>query len=232
MPTLSAGLLLYRAPDAGVEVLIDRPVLGTQRRWRMVDSEGWIHRGGRSVDRGATRVPRGARQAGPGWVVHPLRAAEQSSGKVFTAFAVSGNLNLEGTFSNTFELEWQRGSERSGFSRNWPCWLVFRGWGAVEAAEGQQPLLDHLFAGARRRRTGRVSIAMTANFMVRGGCCRAGWIPSIADASCPSATCTPGPAIRLRWAVVCRSARWSPSDWGNRRDQQHREDRGHGDARS
>jgi len=43
---------------------------------------------------------------------------KQSSGKVFTAFAVSGNLYLEGTFSNTFELEWQRGSERSGFSRN------------------------------------------------------------------------------------------------------------------
>jgi predicted NUDIX family NTP pyrophosphohydrolase len=40
MPKLSAGLLLYRATDAGVELLIDRPVLGTQRRWRMVDSEG------------------------------------------------------------------------------------------------------------------------------------------------------------------------------------------------
>ena len=49
--------------------------------------------------------------------------------------------------------------------------------------------------------------------MVPGGRCTAGWIPSIADASCPCAACTPGPAIR-RWAVVCRSARWSPSDWG------------------
>ena len=121
MPKLSAGRLLYRVTDARVEVLIDHP-----------GAPFWA-----SKDDGACSIPKGeyiegddpsiaaqrefhvelGKPAPDGSCIHfaPLK---QSSGKVFTAFAVSGNLNLEGTFSNTFELEWQRGSERSGFSRN------------------------------------------------------------------------------------------------------------------
>ena len=61
---------------------------------------------------------------------------KQPSGKVITAFAVRGDLDLEGTFSNTFELEWPKGS---GKIREFPE-IDRVGWfsvaaGSVEAAE-------------------------------------------------------------------------------------------------
>ena len=54
---------------------------------------------------------------------------KQPGGKVITAFAVRGDLDLEGTFSNTFELEWPKGS---GNIREYPeidRGLVFRSRG-------------------------------------------------------------------------------------------------------
>ena len=71
----------------------------------------------------------------------------QPSGKVITAFAVRGDLDLEGTFSNTFELEWPKGS---GNIREFPE-IDRVGWFSVAAArlkllKGQQPLLDRLLA--------------------------------------------------------------------------------------
>ena len=72
---------------------------------------------------------------------------KQPTGKVITAFAVRGDLELEGTLSNTFELEWPKGS---GKVREFPE-IDRVGWFPVAEArskllKGQRPLLDHLIS--------------------------------------------------------------------------------------
>ena len=72
----------------------------------------------------------------------PLR---QPSGKIITAYAVRGDLDLEGTVSNTFTLEWPKGS---GNVREYPE-IDRVDWFSVAAArlkllKGQRRLLDFL----------------------------------------------------------------------------------------
>src|SRR6201993_649568 len=115
MPKLSAGLLLYRGRDDVVEVLIGHP-----------GGPFWARK-----DDGACSIPKGeyaqgddpwaAAQrefeeeiglpapTGPRIEFPPLK---QPSGKVVTAFAVRGDLDLADAHSNTFELEWPKGSGR------------------------------------------------------------------------------------------------------------------------
>src|SRR3954468_1670423 len=148
MPKLSAGLLLYRVVGGGVEVLIGHP-----------GGPFWAKR-----DDGAWSIPKGeyvegedpwlaARREfeeevgkpppdGPRVALPPLR---QPSGKTITAFAVGGDLDLDGTVSNTFTVEWPKGS---GNVREDP--EIDRGGGfSVDEArskllKGQRPLLDQL----------------------------------------------------------------------------------------
>jgi predicted NUDIX family NTP pyrophosphohydrolase len=163
MPKLSAGLLLYRFTDAGVEVLIGHP-----------GGPFWARK-----DEGAWSIPKGEYAEGEDpWTVAQrefheelgkaapegsridLAPLKQPSGKVITAFAVRGDLDLEDTFSNTFELEWPRGS---GNVREFPE-IDRVGWFSVTEAhsklvKGQRPLLDDLMraiegdapAGSRSR---------------------------------------------------------------------------------
>ena len=150
MPKLSAGLLLYRIVDGEPEVLIGHP-----------GGPFWARK-----DDGAWSIPKGEYTEGEDpWTVAQREFEEelgkkapagpridfapvkQPSGKVITAFAVRGDLDLEGTFSNTFELEWPRGS---GNVREFPE-IDRVGWFSVAAArskllKGQQPLLDRLLA--------------------------------------------------------------------------------------
>jgi predicted NUDIX family NTP pyrophosphohydrolase len=70
---------------------------------------------------------------------------KQPGGKVITAFAVRGDLDVTDSVSNTFDLEWPKGS---GKVRQYPE-LDRVGWFSVEAArskllKGQLPLLDRL----------------------------------------------------------------------------------------
>jgi predicted NUDIX family NTP pyrophosphohydrolase len=148
VPKLSAGLLLYRISDGVVEVLIAHP-----------GGPFWARK-----DDGAWSIPKGEYIEGEDpWTVAQrefleelgktppdgpridLAALKQPSGKVVTAFAVRGDLDIEGTFSNTFTLEWPKGS---GKVREYP--EVDRvGWFPVDEArskllKGQQPLLDRL----------------------------------------------------------------------------------------
>ena len=72
----------------------------------------------------------------------PLR---QPSGKIITAYAVRGDLDLDGAVSNTFTLEWPKGS---GNVREYPE-IDRVDWFSVDAArskllKGQRPLLDKL----------------------------------------------------------------------------------------
>lgn len=151
MAKRSAGLLLYRSgPDGAVEVLIAHP-----------GGPFWARR-----DDGAWSIPKGEQPDGEDpWVtarrefleelgLEPpdgarldLGAVRSPGGKVVTAFAVRGDLDVTAARSNTFELEWP---PRSGTLREFP--EVDRvGWFTVAQARtkllaGQRPLLDRLLA--------------------------------------------------------------------------------------
>jgi predicted NUDIX family NTP pyrophosphohydrolase len=153
MPKLSAGVLLYRTRDAAggvVEVLIVHP---GGPFWARKDDGVWSMPKGEYTDgddpwAAARRefaeeigfpLPRGSRiDFGP---------LKQPSGKVVTGFAVLGDLDITDARSNTFEMEWPKGS---GKMREFP--EVDRiGWFPVAQArvkllKGQREFLDRLMA--------------------------------------------------------------------------------------
>jgi predicted NUDIX family NTP pyrophosphohydrolase len=150
MPKLSAGLLLYRVIDGGVEVLIGHP---GGPFWARKDEGAWSIPKGEYVEgedpwtvaqREFEEELGKAPPKGPRIDFAPLK---QPSGKVITAFAVRGDLDLEGTVSNTFELEWPKGS---GNIREFPEIDRVAWFSVAEAKEkllkGQRPLLDRLTA--------------------------------------------------------------------------------------
>jgi predicted NUDIX family NTP pyrophosphohydrolase len=150
MPKLSAGVLLYRTCDRIVEVLIAHP---GGPFWARRDESAWSIPKGEYVDgedpwKAAQRefdeelglaVPAGSRI--------DLGSLKQPGGKVVTAFAVQGDLDVTDARSNTFPLEWPKGS---GTIREFP--EVDRvGWFAVAQArtkllKGQREFLDRLMA--------------------------------------------------------------------------------------
>ena len=148
MPKLSAGLLLYRVTDGAVEVLIGHP---GGPFWAKKDDGAWSIPKGEYTD---GEDPWAAAQRefreelgfpppeGPRIDFEPLK---QPSGKIVTAFAVRGDLDLKGTVSNTFVLEWPKGS---GNFREYPE-IDRVGWFSVARARsklltGQRALLDRL----------------------------------------------------------------------------------------
>jgi predicted NUDIX family NTP pyrophosphohydrolase len=148
MPRLSAGLLLYRVVDGSVEVLIGHP---GGPFWAKKDDGAWSIPKGEYTD-GEDPWAAARREFeeelgkpppdGPRIDFPPLK---QPSGKIITAFAVRGDLDLEGTVSNTFTLEWPKGS---GNVREYPE-IDRADWFCVPAArskllKGQRPLLDRL----------------------------------------------------------------------------------------
>lgn len=150
MPKLSAGLLLYRVGDGVVEVLIAHP---GGPFWARKDDGAWSIPKGEYADgedpwAAAQRefaeelglpVPEGPRV--------DLGTVKQPSGKVVTAFAVRGDLDITDARSNTFEIEWPRGSGRF---REFPEvdrveWLpVVQARGKM--LKGQRVFLDRLMA--------------------------------------------------------------------------------------
>ncbi|HEY9306041.1 MAG TPA: NUDIX domain-containing protein [Mycobacterium sp.] len=150
MPKLSAGLLLYRVRDDVVEVLIAHP---GGPFWARKDDGAWSIPKGEYTD-GDDPWVAAQREfeeeigllppAGPRIAFPPLK---QPSGKVVTAFAVQGDLDLAEAHSNTFDLEWPKGSGRI---QSFP--EVDRvGWFPVAQArakllKGHRPFLDQLMA--------------------------------------------------------------------------------------
>ena len=148
MPKLSAGLLLYRINDGSVEVLIGHP---GGPFWAKKDDGAWsIPKGeyGDGEDPWHTARREFEEELGkpaPDGPRIDLPPLKQPSGKVITAYAVRGDLDLTGTVSNTFTLEWPKGS---GNVREYPE-IDRVDWFSVPAArskllKGQRPLLDHL----------------------------------------------------------------------------------------
>lgn len=148
MPKFSAGLLLFRETDRVLEVLIAHP-----------GGPFWARK-----DEGAWSIPKGEYVEGEDpWAAAQREFTEeigklppkgeridfapvrQPGGKVVTAFAVCGDLDLDGAVSNTFTLEWPRGS---GTFREFPE-IDRVGWfdlaeARVKLLKGQRPLLDQL----------------------------------------------------------------------------------------
>ncbi|MGV0836515.1 NUDIX domain-containing protein [Mycolicibacterium thermoresistibile] len=148
MPRLSAGLLVYRNVDGVVEVLIGHP---GGPFWARKDDGAWsIPKGEYTPEEDPWAVAQREfteeigkpPPPGPAVQFEPLR---QPSGKVITAYAVRGDVDLRGAVSNTFELEWPKGS---GTIREFPE-IDRVGWFPVPEArvkllKGQRPLLDRL----------------------------------------------------------------------------------------
>jgi predicted NUDIX family NTP pyrophosphohydrolase len=149
VPKLSAGLLVYRRTAGGVEVLLVHP-----------GGPFWAKK-----DDGAWSVPKGEYGPGEDPFEVALREFEeelgsappdpadarslgelrQPSGKVVTAWAVEGDVDVRDVRSNTFEMEWP---PRSGRTQEFPE-VDRAGWfGAGEARRkllrGQLGFVDRL----------------------------------------------------------------------------------------
>ncbi len=150
MPKLSAGVLVYRAAAGVLELLIVHPggpfwARKDHGAWSIPkgeytqDEDPWVAARREFAEEIGLPVPDGARI--------DLGSVKQAGGKVVTAFAVRGDLDVTEAHSNTFELEWPKGS---GKVREFP--EVDRvGWFPVAIArgkllKGQRDFLDRLMA--------------------------------------------------------------------------------------
>jgi predicted NUDIX family NTP pyrophosphohydrolase len=150
LPKLSAGVLVYRTRDRVVEVLIAHP---GGPFWARKDDGAWSIPKGEYAD-GDDPWSAAQREfgeelglpvpAGPRVDFGPLK---QPSGKVVTAFAVRGDLDVTDARSNTFELEWPKGSGRM---REFPevdrvAWFPVA-QARTKLLKGQRAFLDQLMA--------------------------------------------------------------------------------------
>jgi|SRR6516165_5028855 predicted NUDIX family NTP pyrophosphohydrolase len=149
MVARSAGLLLYRVSDGDViEVLLAHP---GGPFWARKDAGAWSIPKGEyepSDDPLAAAQREFGEEIGmnpPAGDPVPLGERRQPSGKWVTVWALAGDLDVTGATSNTFEIEWPRGS---GTVREFP--EVDRvEWMTLEQArgkllKGQVPFLDAL----------------------------------------------------------------------------------------
>jgi predicted NUDIX family NTP pyrophosphohydrolase len=112
----SAGILLHRRGDAGVEVLLVHP---GGPFWARKDLGAWsIPKGelDEHEDPRACAAREFAEETGtqlPDGALEDLGSVKLKSGKVVVAFAVAGDLDAATVVSNTFELEWPPRSGRT-----------------------------------------------------------------------------------------------------------------------
>ena len=149
MPQRSAGILLFRRPADGLEVLLIHP-----------GGPFWVKK-----DLGAWSIPKGLYEPPE----DPLAAAKREffeetgclpagaciplgefrpGAKVLTVFALEGDFDLANFRSNTFAIEWPSGSGRMA---EFPE-ADRAGWFAAHEAKrrilkGQLPILQALFEG-------------------------------------------------------------------------------------
>jgi len=147
MPKAAAGLLLYRRHPAGIEVLLAHP---GGPFWSRKDVGAWsIPKG--EIDPGEDPVAAARREfreeiglevTGP---VAPLGHQKQGSGKLVRIWASEGDFDPAQLRSNTFEMEWPKGSGRT---QTFPE-VDRAAWFALDEARrrilpGQAPFLDAL----------------------------------------------------------------------------------------
>ncbi|WP_395017411.1 NUDIX domain-containing protein [Dongia sp.] len=147
MPKQSAGLLLYRRGEAGLEVLLAHP---GGPLWARKDLGAWsIPKGEFLEDEAPLAAARrefaeeiGTRVEGEALALTPLK---QPSRKVIHAFAVEQNLDVERITSNLFEMEWPPKSGRTqAFAEvDRAAWFGL-GEARKRIQPGQVPILDEL----------------------------------------------------------------------------------------
>ena len=149
MAKRSAGLLLYRRGDRGVEVLLVHP---GGPFWRAKDLGAWSLAKG-EIDPGEEPAAcalrefeeeTGTRLEG---VPVPLGEVRQAGGKTVVGFALEGDLDADAIRSITFELEWP---PRSGRRQSYPE-VDRAAWFTLEEAReklnaAQAAFLDRLVA--------------------------------------------------------------------------------------
>ena len=148
-PPLSAGILLFRQGDEGVQVLLIKP---GGPFWRNKDAGAWMIPKG-MVEKGEAPVEAALREFAEETgtfltkVPFPLATVRQAGGKLVQAFAVEGNLDPAAIRSNDFELEWP---PRSGTLERFPEVSEGRWMSLAEARAimlpSQLPLIDALEA--------------------------------------------------------------------------------------
>jgi predicted NUDIX family NTP pyrophosphohydrolase len=151
MATRSAGLLLHRtSADGTLEVLLVHP---GGPFWARKDAGAWsVPKGELADDEDPLAAARRefTEELGtpaPDGPFVALGEVRQKAGKVVHAWAVEGDLDPATVVSNTFTIEWPRGSGRL---REFPEVDRAEWFDLEEAAarilEGQRPLLDALAA--------------------------------------------------------------------------------------
>jgi predicted NUDIX family NTP pyrophosphohydrolase len=149
MVVRSAGLLLYRSTDAA-ELQVWIAHMGGPF-WARKDAAAWsIPKGEYPADEDplAAALREFAEEIGvpaPDVEYAKLGEFRQPSGKIVTVFAAEADLAVERVMSNTFAVEWPRGS---GTMRDFPEIDDARWVGLAEArgklVRGQLPVLDAL----------------------------------------------------------------------------------------
>jgi predicted NUDIX family NTP pyrophosphohydrolase len=147
MAKISAGLLLYRRREAGIEVLLVHP---GGPFWGKKDAGAWsIPKGEAAAGEDLLAAARrefheetGLGVAGDFRALDPVR---QAGGKHVHAWALEADCDADAIRSNTFEMEWP---PSSGRTQAFPevdraAWLDLS-TARVELTKGQLPLLDQL----------------------------------------------------------------------------------------
>lgn len=155
MPRLSSGLLLFRPTENGLEVML---VHMGGPFWRRRDAGAWsLPKGehGPREDSLAAARREFAEELGiapPNGAAVDLGSLKQPSGKLVHAWAQQADIDVSEIRSNTFELEWPRGS---GKLQQFPE-VDRAGWFELADARrkligGQLPFLDLLAERLRAR---------------------------------------------------------------------------------
>jgi predicted NUDIX family NTP pyrophosphohydrolase len=154
MPKTAAGLLLYRRRSLGVEVLLAHP---GGPFWARKDLGAWTIPKG-EIDPGEDPVSAARREfreeigldvTAP---VEPLGQIKQPGGKIVLIWTAEGDFDPARLASNTFEMEWPKGS---GHMRIFPevdraAWFDL-GEARRRILPGQAPFLEALVASLDNR---------------------------------------------------------------------------------
>jgi predicted NUDIX family NTP pyrophosphohydrolase len=156
-PRQSAGLLLYRGPSDALEVML---VHMGGPFWERKDAGGWsIPKGEHDPSEDPLSAARRELaeetgiELGEGEPID-LGVLRQPGGKLVHAWALEADVDASEISSNSFELEWPKGSGRT---REFPE-VDRAGWfdlctAGPKLVEGQRPFLELLAARVREARS-------------------------------------------------------------------------------
>jgi predicted NUDIX family NTP pyrophosphohydrolase len=162
MPKQSAGLLLYRNAGGRVDVFLVHP---GGPFWAKKDDGAWsIPKGEFADGEEPLEVAKREFQEETSFSIagkingkfEPLNPVKQSGGKTVHAWAIEGDVDAGAIRSNTFSMEWPRGS---GKTQSFPevdraGWFDL-GTAKVKILKGQIGLLEQLERILSKRKTAR-----------------------------------------------------------------------------